>query len=141
MARTRGRWYWCEAIIERLTQPFEHMPLELGEFIEEEDTVVGERPLARRGHLAPTDQPHIGNGMVGGATRPGGDDGGAPPGEAGDAMDAGGVDGLGQGHLGEDVVRRRGSIDFPAPGGPRSKTSGAECWHECPLYPQGGCLW
>jgi hypothetical protein len=62
------------------------MPSELGEFIEAEDTMVGPRHLARHGDLAPTDQPHSGSGLVGGATRPGGDDGGAPPGEAGDAM-------------------------------------------------------
>jgi hypothetical protein len=74
------------------------MPSALGECIEAEDTVVGPRPLARHGDLAPTDQPHIGHGMVGGATRPGGDDGGAGAGEADDARDTGGVEGLGQGH-------------------------------------------
>jgi hypothetical protein len=69
------------------------MPSALGEFIEKEDTVVGPRHLTGRGYLT-ADQPHIGHGLVGGATRPGGDDGGAPPGAAGDARDAGGFDGL-----------------------------------------------
>jgi hypothetical protein len=60
------------------------MPRARGELIGVEDPVVGPRPLARQWYLAPADQPHIGHGLVGGATRPGGDDGGAPPGQAGD---------------------------------------------------------
>ena len=63
-------------------------------------------------------QPHIGNGMVGGATRPGGDEGGAP---AGDARDASGVDGLGQGHVGEGGGESGANVEFPAPKIPRSK--------------------
>ena len=38
----------------------------------------------------------------GGATRPGGDEGGLAAGHAGDAVDAGGLDGLGQGHIRQD---------------------------------------
>jgi hypothetical protein len=60
--------------------------------------MVGPRPLARPGYLAPADQPPIGHGMVGGATRPGGDDGGAPPGKAGDAVDARGLQRFGETH-------------------------------------------
>jgi hypothetical protein len=97
------------------------MPLELGGLIEAADTVVGQRHLTRHGDLAPTDQPHIGNGMVGGATRPGGDDGGAPPGEAGDAVDAGGVEGLGQGHVGEDRRQAAGQPRLPRPGRPQEQ--------------------
>ena len=78
------------------------MPSALGELIEAEDTRVGPRHLAWPGYLAPTDQPPSGNGLVGGATRPGGDDGGASPGEAGDAMDAGGFQRVGQGQMGQD---------------------------------------
>ena len=40
------------------------MPSELGEFIEEEDAMVGQRHLARQRSLPP-DQPHIGNAVVG----------------------------------------------------------------------------
>jgi hypothetical protein len=40
--------------------------------------------------------------MMGGATRACGDDGGAGAGEAGDAMDAGGLDGFGQRHGRQD---------------------------------------
>jgi hypothetical protein len=64
--------------------------------------MVGPRDLARHRDLAAADEPHIGNGVVGGATRPGGDGGGAVPSTAGDAVDAGGFNGLGQGHWGEN---------------------------------------
>jgi hypothetical protein len=97
------------------------MPSELGEFIEEKDAMMGERSLARQGHLTAANQPHIGNGLVGGATRPGGDDGGAPPGAAGDEMDAGGVDGFGQGQIGEDRRQTSGQHRCPRPGRPQEQ--------------------
>ena len=100
------------------------MPSARGECIEADDPVVGPRHLARHGYMAPTDQPHIGNGMVGGAKRPGGDEGGAPPGEAGDAVDAGGVDGLGQGHIGEDRRQAAGQPRCPRPGRPQEQDGG-----------------
>jgi hypothetical protein len=53
------------------------MPSEFGEFVEEEDAMMGQRHLARHGHLAAADQSHIGDWVTGGATRPGGDKGGA----------------------------------------------------------------
>jgi hypothetical protein len=102
------------------------MPSALGELIAAEDTMVGPRHLARRGHLAATDQPHSGHDLVGGAERPGGEDGGAPPGAAGDARDAGVSRASARVISGRIVVRRRASIDFPAPGGPRSRTLGSE---------------
>jgi hypothetical protein len=92
---TLWRLYSCDTLLERLTSHFEDMSRALGEFIEKEDPVVGQRHLTRCGYLTAADQPHSGHGVVGGAERPGGDDGGAPPGEAGDAMDAGGVNGFG----------------------------------------------
>jgi hypothetical protein len=64
------------------------MPSARGELIEAEDTMVGQRHLARHGHLAPADQPPSGHGLVGSAERPGKDDDGAPPGKAGDAREA-----------------------------------------------------
>jgi hypothetical protein len=57
----------------------------------------------------------------GGATRAGGDEGGAPPGEASDARDAGAVEGLGHGHLGEDRRQAAGQSRCTSP-------SGAEPW-------------
>jgi hypothetical protein len=64
------------------------------------------------------DQPYIGNGAVGGATRPGGDDGGAPSGEAGDARDGGGFDGFGQGQIGEDRRQASGQHRLTGAQGP-----------------------
>jgi hypothetical protein len=86
--------------------------------------MVRPRHLARRGHLAPTDQPHIRYGVVGGAERPGGDERGAPPGEAGDAVAAGGLEGLGQGHRGEDRRQASGQHRFPRPGRPQEQDVG-----------------
>jgi hypothetical protein len=40
MARTRGRWYWCEAINKRLAQDLEDMAAELRQFIQKEHAVV-----------------------------------------------------------------------------------------------------
>jgi hypothetical protein len=67
------------------------MAAKLGQFIQEQHAVVGPRHLAWQRHLAPTDQAHIGDGVLGGATRARGESG-AVAGAAGDARDAGGVD-------------------------------------------------
>jgi hypothetical protein len=40
----------------------------LRQFIQEEHAVVGQRPLAGHGDVAPAGQPHIGEGVVGGGT-------------------------------------------------------------------------
>jgi hypothetical protein len=79
-----GRLHVCEALLERLPQHFEHVPLELGKLIKQEHTMMGQRHLARHGHLA-ADQRHVGNGLVGRTIRPRGDKGGTRPGETGDA--------------------------------------------------------
>ena len=50
--------------------------------------MVGQRHLAWHRHVAPTDQPRIRDGVVGGATWAGGDQRRAVAGEAGDAVDA-----------------------------------------------------
>jgi hypothetical protein len=115
-SRTCRRSYSEDTLLERLAQHFKQMPLELGQLIKEQDTVVGPRHLARRGYLAAAAQAHIGNGLVGGATWAGSDDGGAPPGEPGDARDAGGVEG--EGHRRQDggsaVGQRRGEGPIPS---------------------------
>jgi hypothetical protein len=41
----------------------------LGQFIQEEDAVVGERHVAWHRHVAPADQPDIRDGVMRGATR------------------------------------------------------------------------
>jgi hypothetical protein len=56
----------------------------------------------RHRHLAATDQPDIRAGVVRGVTRVSHDEGGAVAGEPGDAVNARGLDGLGQGHLRQD---------------------------------------
>jgi hypothetical protein len=61
-----------------------------------------ERYPARQGHLTAADQPGVRDGVERATERPGGDEGGAPPGEAGDAVDTRGLDGLGQGHRRQD---------------------------------------
>jgi hypothetical protein len=67
----------------------------------------------RRGDLAATDPADVRDRLVGGATRPGGHDGGAPAGAAGDARVADGVHGLRQGHLGADRRQTSGQPRCP----------------------------
>jgi hypothetical protein len=78
--------------------------------------VVCPRHLCRQRHLTAADQPHIRNRMMGGATRLRGHKGRAPAGQAGNAMDARGVDRLGQSHLRQD--RREAARQ---PRGPRPR--------------------
>jgi hypothetical protein len=111
-----GRWYSCDALLEWLAQDLEDMAAALGEFIQEQHAVVGPRHLARPRHVAPTDQPHIGAGVMRGAARPGHDQHRVGAGEASDAMDARGLNGFGV-IDGRMVVSRRASLDLPAPGG------------------------
>jgi hypothetical protein len=72
------------------------MAAALGPFIQETHTVVGERHLARHRHVAPADQPHIREGVGGGATRLRRDARRVVTREARDARDGGGVDRCGQ---------------------------------------------
>jgi hypothetical protein len=89
-------------LLERLPQGLEDMAAELGPFIQEEHTVVGPRPLARPRHAAPADPPDIGDGVMGGATRAGRDQGRPVARAAGDAMEARGLKGFGLGHRRQD---------------------------------------
>jgi hypothetical protein len=57
--RMLWRLYLYDPLLQRLAQDLEAMSFELGEFIGEEDAMVGQRHLARHGHLAAADQPHI----------------------------------------------------------------------------------
>jgi hypothetical protein len=58
-SRTPVRLYVYDTILKWLAQDLGDMTAELGEFIQEEHTVVGQRDLPRHGHVTPTDQPHI----------------------------------------------------------------------------------
>src|SRR5262245_29600920 len=96
--RTCGRLYSCDAVLERLAQDLEPMAAELWPCIQAEDAVVRQRHLARQRPLAPADPPDVRDGVMRGATRAGRHPGGAVTGAAGDAVDAHGLEGVGQGH-------------------------------------------
>lgn len=53
------------AIFERLSHDFERLAIELGEFVEEEDSVVGEGDFARSRRAAATDEACVADGVVG----------------------------------------------------------------------------
>jgi hypothetical protein len=86
----------CDTLLKRLAQDLEDMAAARRPCIQEAHAVVGRRHLARHGHVAPTDQPRIRDGVMGRATRAGYDPRRAIPREAGDATEVGGVDRCGQ---------------------------------------------
>jgi hypothetical protein len=100
-SRTCGRLSACNTLLKRL-EDLEDVAAELRQFVQKEDPVVRQRHFPRQRHLAAPDQAHLGDGVMGGATRACGDDGGAGAGEAGDAMDAGGLQRFGQAHRRQD---------------------------------------
>jgi hypothetical protein len=120
------------AMIKGLAQHFQYVAAKLWQFIQEEHAVVRQRHLARPRHLPSPDQPHIGDGVRRGPQRAGGDDGGTGAGAAGDARDAHGVEGVGQGHRrqdgGEEARQPRGGEFSPSPSaatiadGPRGRS-------------------
>ena len=71
------------------------MAAALGPFILEAHATMGQQHVARHRHGAPTDQPHIREGMVGRATRAGRDQRCPVAGESGNTLDAGGLYGFG----------------------------------------------
>jgi hypothetical protein len=56
---TSAKLYACKTLLERLAQDLEHMTAKLGQLIQEEDAVVGQRHFAWHRHVAPADQPDI----------------------------------------------------------------------------------
>jgi hypothetical protein len=56
---TSAKLYVYETILERLAQDLQDMAAELGQFIQEEHAMVGQRHFARHRHVAPADQPRI----------------------------------------------------------------------------------
>src|SRR5262247_3785647 len=64
-----SRLYVEDTLLERLPQDLQHMPAKLRQLIQEEHAIVRQRHLARPRHLAPADQPAIGDGVMRGATR------------------------------------------------------------------------
>jgi hypothetical protein len=102
---------------ERLTQDLQDVASELWQFIQEEHTVVGQRHFARHRHVAPTDQPDMGDGVLGGATRPGRDQRRAVTGAAGDAVEEHGVEGFREGHRRPESGEPPGRHRRARPGG------------------------
>jgi hypothetical protein len=90
--------YVENTLLQWLAQDLQDMAAELGPFIQEEHAMMGQRHLAWHRHMADPDQPRIGDGMMGRAKRPGRHQRRTSPREAGDAVDTGGLNGLGEGH-------------------------------------------
>jgi hypothetical protein len=126
---TPAKLYVYETIIERLAQDLEDMAAALGEFIQEAHAVVGQRHFARHRHVAAADQPHIGDGVMGGAKRPGLTKIVRSPVRPATLWMR--VVSMASARVmaGRIVVSRRASIDLPAPGGPSKSTLWAECLH------------
>ena len=66
-----ARFYVYDTLLERLPQDLEDMAAARGPYVQAAHPVVGQRHLARQQHVAAADQPHIGDGVMPGATRPG----------------------------------------------------------------------
>jgi hypothetical protein len=94
--------YFCDTILERLAQNLEDMAAKLGQFIQEEHAIVGQRHLAEHRDVAAADQPRIRDSLVGRTSRAGCHQRRAVPGKAGDAVNAGDLNGLGEGHRRQD---------------------------------------
>ena len=125
MARATGvpksgtpvKLYPCETLRERLAQGLQHTAAALGPFIQAEDAVVGQRYVARQRHVAPADRPDIRDRLMRSATRPGRHHRGAVTGEPSDAMEARGLDGVGQRHRRQDRGESPGQPPYPLQGG------------------------
>jgi hypothetical protein len=56
-SRTPAKLYVYETLLERLTQDLQDMATELGQFIQEEHAIVGQRHFTRHRHVAPPIRP------------------------------------------------------------------------------------
>ena len=72
------------------------MAAELGGLIQKEAAIVGQGYFARYGDVSAAHQPYIRDGVMRGAKRSVRNQGGAVAGAAGDAIDAGGMEGRGE---------------------------------------------
>jgi hypothetical protein len=107
---TCGRLYVYDTLLERLAQDLQDVAAELRERIQAEHAMMRQRHVARHRHLAPADRPDIQEAKIRGPKGAGHDDGGAVAGEPGDAGNARGLDGLGEGQFRRD---RHEVADFP----------------------------
>jgi hypothetical protein len=102
---TFWRLYLYETLLARLAQDLQNVAAELWQLIQKENAVVRQRHVAGHRDLPAPDQPRIRDRVVASAKRPRLDDRRAVAGEAGkagDAVNAGGFDGFGEGHRRQD---------------------------------------
>ena len=123
---TRNCYY---TFLQRLPQHLQDMAAELGQFIQEQHAVVGQRHLARHGHVAPPISPA--SEMVWWGARNGRVVTNAVRSPVRPATLWMRVVSMASARViaGRMVVSRRASIDLPAPGGPRRRTLWAERLH------------
>jgi hypothetical protein len=140
-SRTPARRFRDDSLFERLAEHLEDLTPALRAFVQEAHAMVRPRPLARQRDLATPDQPHIRDGMMWGATWPAGDQGRAPAGEAGDAMDARGLKGLGEGHRREDGRAVAGQPRWPRPRGTQESEARRQIAVECRELFESGDRW
>ena len=96
------------AILQRLTHHFEGRAVELGQFVQEEDAVMGEAHFARGDVRGTPQQPDVGDGVMGIAEGTAQHDRFSGGEEAADGMDLGGLDRLLERHRwhdGRDAAR------------------------------------
>ena len=104
------------AVFKGLAQDFEDVAGELGELVEEEDAVVGERDFAGAGNGAAADEAGVGDGVVRGAEGALGDESGFGVEDAGDGMDLGGLEGFVEAERREDRGEPAGEHGFAGAG-------------------------
>jgi hypothetical protein len=85
-----------------LPQDFEGGSFELGKFVEEEHAIVGQADFAGTGIGRASDEPDIGDGVMGGAEGAAADEAFPRRDQPGDTVDAGGFDGFFEGKGRED---------------------------------------
>jgi hypothetical protein len=62
---TPTRLYLYDTLLKRLAQDLKDMAAELGQFIQEEHAIVGQRHFSWHRHVASADQPRLRDGVVG----------------------------------------------------------------------------
>jgi hypothetical protein len=64
MFSTPARLYSYDTLLERLPQDLEDLAAALGQFIEKQHAIMGQRHVAGQRHLAAADQPDIGDRLM-----------------------------------------------------------------------------
>ena len=119
---------------QRLAQDLQDMAAALGQFIQEEHAVVGQRHFARHRHVAPADQARIRDGVVGRGTGRVVTHAVRSPVRPATLWIR--VVSIASARViaGRMVVSRHASIDLPAPRGPSKRTLWSERLHDLQLH-------